>query len=120
MHTILSLLLSADRLEAARKDAVGLFYYAGHGVQVDGQNYLIPLNAEIARERHIAIEAVGASWALGQMEFAGSIVASRIGAAGYKLMRTRARDMDLTARPAQHTSLQGRGEAMIRHVQEPP
>ena len=30
-----------DRLEAAGKDAVGLFYYAGHGVQVEGQNYLI-------------------------------------------------------------------------------
>ena len=63
-----------DRLEAAGKDAVGLFYYAGHGVQVEGQNYLIPLNAEIERERHVAIEAVGASWVLGQMEFAGNRV----------------------------------------------
>jgi len=26
---------------AAGKDAVGLFFYAGHGVQVRGQNYLI-------------------------------------------------------------------------------
>ena len=59
-----------DRLEAAGKDAVGLFYYAGHGVQVDGENYLIPLNAEISKERHVAIEAVGANWVLGQMEFA--------------------------------------------------
>ncbi len=63
-----------DRLEAAGKDAVGLFYYAGHGVQVDGQNYLIPLNAQTKRERHVAIEAVGASWVLGQMEFAGNRV----------------------------------------------
>ena len=63
-----------DRLEAAGKDAVGLFFYAGHGVQVDGQNYLIPLNAQISRERHVAIEAVGASWVLGQMEFAGNRV----------------------------------------------
>ncbi len=63
-----------DRLEAAGKDAVGLFFYAGHGVQVDGQNYLIPLNAEISKERHVAIEAVGASWVLGQMEFAGNRV----------------------------------------------
>ena len=61
-----------DRLEAAGKDAVGLFYYAGHGVQVGGQNYLIPLNAEIESERHVAIEAVGASWVLSQMEFAGN------------------------------------------------
>jgi uncharacterized caspase-like protein len=27
--------------------AVGLFYYAGHGVQVDGTNYLIPVDADI-------------------------------------------------------------------------
>ena len=63
-----------DRLEAAGKDAVGLFFYAGHGVQVDGQNYLIPLNAEISKERHVAIEAVGAGWVLSQMEFAGNRV----------------------------------------------
>ena len=63
-----------DRLEAAGKDAVGLFFYAGHGVQVDGENYLIPLNAEISKERHVAIEAVGASWVLSQMEFAGNRV----------------------------------------------
>ena len=63
-----------DRLEAAGKDAVGLFFYAGHGVQVDGQNYLIPLNAEITKERHVAIEAVGAGWVLSQMEFAGNRV----------------------------------------------
>jgi hypothetical protein len=27
--------------------AIGLFYYAGHGVQVDGANYLIPVDADI-------------------------------------------------------------------------
>ena len=63
-----------DRLEAAGRDAVGLFYYAGHGVQVDGENYLIPLGAAISKERHVAIEAVGANWVLGQMEFAGNRV----------------------------------------------
>ncbi len=61
-----------DRLEEAGKDAVGLFYYAGHGVQVDGDNYLIPLNATIEKERHVAVEAVSAAWVLGQMEFVGN------------------------------------------------
>ena len=28
-------------------DTVGLFYFAGHGVEDRGQNYLIPLGAEI-------------------------------------------------------------------------
>lgn len=29
------------------KSGVGLFYYAGHGMQVDGRNYLIPVDARI-------------------------------------------------------------------------
>src|SRR5436190_17015834 len=32
------------------KGGVGLFYYAGHGLQVRGRNYLVPVNAEIERE----------------------------------------------------------------------
>ena len=63
-----------DRLEKAGKDAVGLFYYAGHGVQVAGQNYLIPLDAQIEKEPHVTVEAVNAGWVLGQMEFAGNRV----------------------------------------------
>ena len=59
-----------DRLLEAGKDAVGLFYYAGHGVQVGGQNYLIPLNSEIEKEREVAIEAVSTGFVLKQMEFA--------------------------------------------------
>ena len=59
-----------DRLVAAGKDAIGLFYYAGHGVQVGGQNYLIPLNTEIKKEREVTIKAVSAGFILKQMEFA--------------------------------------------------
>jgi uncharacterized caspase-like protein len=29
------------------KESIGLFYYAGHGIQADGSNYLIPVDAEI-------------------------------------------------------------------------
>ena len=46
-----------DRL---RDGGVGLFYYAGHGVQAQGRNYLIPLQANISREiqlRHKAVDA---------------------------------------------------------------
>lgn len=59
-----------DRLVAAGKDAVGLFYYAGHGVQVGGENYLVPLGSDIKQEREVAIKAVSASFVLKQMEFA--------------------------------------------------
>ena len=49
-----------ERLSQAGRDAVGLFFYAGHGLQVDGQNYLVPLAAHIEKESHVAIEAVSA------------------------------------------------------------
>ncbi len=35
-----------------------LFYFSGHGVQVDGTNYLIPIDANITKERDIEFEAV--------------------------------------------------------------
>jgi formylglycine-generating enzyme required for sulfatase activity len=61
-----------NKLSAAGKDAVGLFYYAGHGVQVDGANYLIPTGASIETAADVDMEAVNADWVLQQMEFAGN------------------------------------------------
>ena len=60
------------RLRGAGSDAVGLFYYAGHGVQAGGANYLIPLGAQVETEADLEIEAVSAGWVLGQMEYAGN------------------------------------------------
>ncbi len=37
---------------------VGLFYYAGHGIQVGGENYLVPVDAEIPQQDEVAYEAV--------------------------------------------------------------
>ncbi len=39
-------------------DTVALVYYAGHGLQVDGENYLVPVDANIESEADVAIEAV--------------------------------------------------------------
>lgn len=61
-----------NALRGAGKEAVGLFYYAGHGAQSRGKNFLIPLNAEIATEFDLDIEAISASQILGQMEAAGN------------------------------------------------
>ena len=61
-----------EALERAGRDAVGLFYYAGHGVEVRGQNYLIPIGAEIAREVEFKTDAVPADWVLSWMEAAGN------------------------------------------------
>jgi formylglycine-generating enzyme required for sulfatase activity len=59
-----------SRLEKAGPAAVGLFYYAGHGVQLNGRNYLIPTTAQIDREGDVEIEAVSADWVIEQMRYA--------------------------------------------------
>ncbi len=60
------------KLEQAGKDAVGLVYYAGHGVQVNGENYLIPIGANIRDELDVDIEGVPASIILQALERAGN------------------------------------------------
>ena len=48
-----------DRFAAAARDAdLTLFYYAGHGFQVDGRNYLIPVDAEIRARTDIDRQAL--------------------------------------------------------------
>jgi uncharacterized caspase-like protein len=42
-----------DRLDAAGGDAVALFYYAGHGIQIKGSNYLVPVSAKLDKERDV-------------------------------------------------------------------
>jgi tetratricopeptide (TPR) repeat protein len=51
---------------------VGLFYYAGHGVQVEGENYLIPVNAQIKAEKDVEYESIPLGKILGRMESAGN------------------------------------------------
>jgi uncharacterized caspase-like protein len=55
-----------------RQDGVGLFYFAGHGVQVNGENYLIPLRANITREQDVFYEAMPVGRVLGGMEDAAN------------------------------------------------
>ena len=54
-----------ERLSA---DTVGLFYYAGHGLQVNGKNYLVPTDADIKSERYVSAEAVDAESVLVNMQ----------------------------------------------------
>ena len=61
-----------EQLRTAKRSSVGLFYYAGHGVQVKGRNYLIPVDARIDREYEVESEALDAQTVLGAMEFAGN------------------------------------------------
>ncbi len=45
----------------------GLMFYAGHGMQVAGRNYLIPVDAKIASEQRVKLETVDAEVVLDQM-----------------------------------------------------
>lgn len=51
----------------ANDPGVGLFYYAGHGIQSDGTNYLVPVDAEISREYQIQDECIRADHVLRMM-----------------------------------------------------
>ena len=62
------------RLRSAPRDSVGLFYYAGHGVQAHGRNYLIPVGTDVRDEADLDIFGVQADWVLGQMESAGNAI----------------------------------------------
>ncbi|MEN6622896.1 MAG: caspase family protein [Smithella sp.] len=50
-----------------KKGGVGLFYYAGHGVQVNGANYLIPTGVKINKESDVRYKAVDAGRILDEM-----------------------------------------------------
>lgn len=47
---------------------VALFYYAGHGLQVGGRNYLVPVDAKLERPSSIDTEAVDVGAVLSDME----------------------------------------------------
>lgn len=60
------------RLRQAGRSATGLFFYAGHGLQTGGINYLVPVNSAIEAEADVDLESVAADTVLRQMEEAGS------------------------------------------------
>jgi hypothetical protein len=52
------------------KGGVGVFYFAGHGVQIDKRNYLIPITTLIRTEEDVDSEGVNVDEILRQMEYA--------------------------------------------------
>jgi TPR repeat protein len=51
---------------------VALFYYAGHGMQVDGSNWLVPTDANPTRPQDLEFQMVNADLVLKQMDGAGT------------------------------------------------
>jgi hypothetical protein len=54
-----------DRLEGA---SVALFYYAGHGLEVNGVNYLVPIDATLDKERDVYYQAMDVNLVMREME----------------------------------------------------
>lgn len=50
----------------------GLFYFAGHGIQLRGRNYLIPVDANIQSETDVEDQGVDTNLMLGMMDEAGN------------------------------------------------
>lgn len=55
----------ADKIAAG---GVGLFYYSGHGVQLDGENYLVPIDADYQYKEEVPEDCVSVSSILRFME----------------------------------------------------
>ena len=48
----------ADKVASKGPDTVAVVYYAGHGLQVGGENYLVPVDANIKSEAEVALNAI--------------------------------------------------------------
>jgi len=56
-----------DRL---KNGGAGLFYFAGHGVQIKGRNFMMPVGTDIKREDEVPYKAVDVQQVLDKMETA--------------------------------------------------
>lgn len=48
----------AGKVSASGSDTVALVFYAGHGLQIDGENYLVPVDLDPKREADIPLQGV--------------------------------------------------------------
>ena len=62
----------AKKVRGAGAGATALFYFAGHGVQVKGRNYLIPVNAQLESAADMEFESMDAQWMLDLLEDTGA------------------------------------------------
>jgi len=60
-----------DRLSVSN-NTYGFFFYAGHGVQSNGVNYLIPVGTSIPNENYLRERAVSVQMMLGELNDAGN------------------------------------------------
>jgi uncharacterized caspase-like protein len=51
---------------------IGLFFYSGYGIQLNGENYLIPLGARIDKQQDVEMEAISLQKLIENMQFANT------------------------------------------------
>jgi hypothetical protein len=61
-------------VSVAGADTIALVYYAGHGVQIEGTNYLVPVDANVNTAGDVVLGAVSASDLLKALELANAKV----------------------------------------------
>ncbi len=123
---------------------VALIYYAGHGIELGGENYLIPVDAQLVRDRDLEIEATRLNTALAMAEsarmrilildacrnnpFAASMqrsIASRSVGRGLAMVEPSGETLVVYAAKAGSTAADGDGanspfaEALARRLPEP-
>ena len=129
-----------ETLHSAGKNTVGLFYYSGHGMQVRGRNYIIPVGSNIRSEKQVEYESVDVARALEAMEDAGNslnIVVldacrdnpfarnSRAAAGGLAMLDAAAGTLIAYATSPGRTAADGNGsnglytEQLVRHMRTP-
>jgi tetratricopeptide (TPR) repeat protein len=54
--------------DEAEKADWAMVYYAGHGIEVNGQNYLIPTDAKLATDRDVQFEAIPLDQVMASLE----------------------------------------------------
>jgi TPR repeat protein len=64
--------ISEFERELRNTGAIAFFHYGGHGVQVDGKNYLLPADADIPDERRVATRAVALDEVMTAMDAASA------------------------------------------------
>jgi len=55
-----------------KKGGVGMFYFSGHGIEVDGKNYLVPIDAKIEEKSDTEYEAVALNKITKRMQNSGN------------------------------------------------
>lgn len=88
----------AEQLQA---ESVGLFFFAGHGVQVNNENYLLPVDRQFADSADVMSYGIKANWVLKKMEQAQAQV---------KIMLLDACRNEMTVLPDDALQVRGLGE----------